>query len=85
LIDWQVTATTVYCDAVDSDVTLMVYKDGSFRCAEMRKYGDAATKDNLSALKKRAAKAGRTLACEGENCPRQTAYRDRVFAGETNT
>jgi hypothetical protein len=84
LIDWQVTATTVYCDAVDSDVTLMVYKDGSVHCAGMRKYGDAATKDSLSALKKRADKAGRTLTCEGENCPRQTAYRDRIFTGEKN-
>ncbi len=82
MIDWQITATTVYCDKVACDVTLMVYKDGSVRCAEMRKYGDGADKNSLSALKKRAAKAGRTLACEGENCSRQTAYRDRVLAGE---
>ena len=32
MVDWQVTATTIYCDAVDDDVTLLVYKDGSAKC-----------------------------------------------------
>jgi hypothetical protein len=27
--DWQITATTIYCDAVDDDVTIIVYKDWS--------------------------------------------------------
>lgn len=29
MVDWKVTATTIYCDAVDANVTIMVYKDRS--------------------------------------------------------
>jgi hypothetical protein len=30
--DWQLTATAIYCDAVDDDVTIIVYKDWSTKC-----------------------------------------------------
>ena len=26
MVNWQVTATTIYCDAVDDEITLLVYK-----------------------------------------------------------
>ena len=83
MADWQVTATTIYCDAVNADVTVMVYKDGSVKCVGMKKYHDNPTKETVSILKKGSRKLGRTLACEGEKCPRKDAYRDRVFAAET--
>jgi len=76
--DWQVTATTIYCDAVDADVTVMVYKDGSVKCVGMKKYHDNPTKETVNILKKGSRKLGRTLACA-----RKDAYRDRLFAAET--
>jgi hypothetical protein len=81
--DWQVTATTIYCDAVDADVTVIVNRDGSVKCVGMKKYHDNPTKEIINTLTKKSRKLGRTLACEGEECPRKDAYRDRIFADET--
>jgi hypothetical protein len=30
--DWQVAATTIHCDAVDDDVTIIVHRDCTTRC-----------------------------------------------------
>jgi len=82
LVNWQVTATTIYCDAVDDDITLMVYKDRSTRCVGYKKYIESITKETAKELKKRAKKLGRELRCEGPECSRVIAYRDGVFAEE---
>jgi hypothetical protein len=82
LVNWQVTATTIYCDAVDDDVTLMVYKDRSTRCVGYKKYIESITKETAKELKKRAKKLGRELRCEGPECVRVIAYRDEAFAEE---
>lgn len=80
MVNWQVTATTIYCDAVDGDITIMVYKDGSIRCVGYKKYVESITKETAKELKKRAKKLGRELRCEGPECSRVIAYRDKVFA-----
>ena len=80
--DWQVTATTIYCDAVDEDVTVLVNKDWSTKCTGYRKYVESPTKDILSTLKKRSKKTGRNLACEGPEDYRVTDYRDKLKAEE---
>ena len=36
---WQVTATTVRCDAVDDEITLLVYRDWSVKCTGSRGEG----------------------------------------------
>jgi len=82
MADWQVTATTIYCDAVDADVTVMVDGDGGVRCAGMLKYIQKTTPEIQRQLKKRSRKAGRPLGCEGDACQRTLAYRDRIFAEE---
>jgi len=82
MVDWQVTATTLYCDAVDADITVMVDADGGVRCAGMLKYLEKPTPETLRQLKKRSRRLGRQLACEGDTCPRTSAYRDKVFAEE---
>ena len=82
MVNWQVTATTIYCDAVDGDITIMVYKDGSIRCVGYKKYVESITKETAKELKKRAKKLGRELRCEGPECSRVIAYRDKVFAEE---
>ena len=38
---WQITAKTIFCDAVDDEVTVMVYKDGSTRCTGYKKIEEA--------------------------------------------
>ena len=38
MTDWEITATTVYCDAVDDEVTLIVYRDGTIKCTGHQKY-----------------------------------------------
>jgi hypothetical protein len=32
MVDWQITAATIYCDDVDDEVTVIVNRDGSVRC-----------------------------------------------------
>ena len=81
MVDWQVTATTIYCDAVDEDVTLMVYKDGSAKCVGYLKYG-TPSKEVSKLLKKKNKELGRNLECEGPECSRVIQYRDKLFAEE---
>ena len=83
--DWQVTVTTIYCDAVDdNDVTIMVYKDRSMRCvAYNKKYGEnVITKKTAKMLKKKGEKLGRELRCEGPECSKLIEYRDKLFVEE---
>ena len=44
MVDWQITATTIYCDDVDDEVTVIVQRDGSARCVGFSKY-DKPDKD----------------------------------------
>jgi hypothetical protein len=80
MVDWQVTASTIYCDAVDDQVTIMVYKDWTTKCAAYKKYGESIAKDTAKVLKKRGKKLNRELRCEGPECSRVTGYKDKVFA-----
>ena len=85
MVDWQVTATTIYCDAVDDDVTIMVYKDWSTRCVGYyKKYSDPViTRETTNELNKKAKNLGRELRCEGPECSRVVAYRDKLRADES--
>jgi hypothetical protein len=76
--DWQVTATTIYCDAVDDDVTLMVDKDWNVQCTGYKKYllNDEAAGKKL--LRQKSRKTGRDLKCEGLPDYRVTGYRDKL-------
>ena len=85
MVDWQVTATTISCDAVDDYVTLLVYKDWSAKCVGYKKYGENITKDTAKTLHKKSEKLGRELKCEGPECHRLIAYKDKLFAEEEAT
>jgi len=78
VVNWQVTATTIYCDAVDDDVTITVYQDWSTRCTGYRKYAENLDKDAAKMLRRKAKQQGRNLACEGPLDHRVTDYRDRL-------
>ncbi len=36
MVNWQITATTIYCEAVSDEVTIMVHKDWSVTCTAHR-------------------------------------------------
>lgn len=69
MVDWQVTATTIFCDAVGEEVTLLVFKDMSAKCTGSTKH--AATQNGKNRRVDRK--------CEGKSCSRLTQYRDKVF------
>ena len=81
MVDWQVTATTIHCEAVDEEVTIMVYKDFSTKCTGHARYA-APTRDLAALLHKKSKHLGRTLECEGLACPRVTGYREKLAAEE---
>ena len=69
MVDWQITATTIYCNAVDDDVTLMVYKDGSAKCAGYPKYGNPS-KEIAKLLKKKGKQSRHSRRCGGRDLSR---------------
>ncbi|MFC2069013.1 hypothetical protein ACFLTP_08445 [Chloroflexota bacterium] len=81
MINWQKTATTIYCDVVDDEVTFIVYKDRAASCIACKAYyepGDGRNK----LLANRSKLLGRKLKCDGPECNRITQYRDKLFAEE---
>ena len=81
MVDWQITTTTIYCDAIDDEATLLVYADGTVKCTGYTKYINP-DRDTSKLLDKKSKKLGKTLGCEGMECSRVTAYRDRQFKEE---
>jgi len=77
--DWRVTATTIYCDAVDDEVTIMIYRDWSSRCTGYDKY-TVPDSDNL--LKVKGKQSGRLLRCEGQQCHRVIQYKENLLSEE---
>jgi len=81
MVNWQVTAATIYCDAVDDEVTLLVYRDESTKCIGYQKYGEPS-KEVTKLLQKKSKQLKRRLECEGQECSRVIQYRDKLFAEE---
>lgn len=82
MVNWKVTATSIYCDAVDDDVTIMVYKDWTTRCTGYNKYVENLTKEVATMLKKKGKRLGKHLKCDGPLGYRVTDYRDQLIAEE---
>jgi hypothetical protein len=78
MIDWEVTATTIFCDDVDDEVTIMVNKDGTVKCSGRYKYEKpgAVTK---KALKIKGKNSSKKLACRGSACAAVEQYRDKML------
>jgi hypothetical protein len=81
MTDWVVTATTIYCEAVDDEVTLIVSRDGTLKCTGYQKYS-RPDREAVRALNVKGRRSGRQLRCEGLECKRATHYRDRLLTGE---
>ncbi len=67
MVNWQVTATTIICDATGDEVTIMVYKDGSLKCT-----GEKA-----------AATGKAHPPCAAADCQHVKSYRDKLMAEES--
>jgi hypothetical protein len=78
---WQVTAITVYCDAVDDEITLLLYKDGATTCSGYKKYAKP-NRETVNLLEKKSKQLKRQLKCEGQECCRVIQYKDKVLAKE---
>ncbi len=83
MVDWQVTATTIYCDVVDDEVTVLVYQDLSTKCTGCSKYSEPS-KEVLKLLKKKSKQLGRQLRCEGPECSRVVQYKEKLLAEEVS-
>lgn len=79
MVSWQVTATTIYCDAVDDEVTLLVYKDWSVKCTGYKKYGEPSG-DTIDLLKKKSRQLKRQVECVGPECCRVTQYKEKLLS-----
>ena len=80
--EWQLIATSIYCDAIDDDVTIIVNKDWTTRCTGYKQYVENITKEVALMLKKKSKKLGRELRCEGPLDYRVTNYRDKLISEE---
>jgi hypothetical protein len=78
MVNWQLTATTIYCDAVDDEVTVMVYKDWSTRCTGFNKY---TGKDKVTG-KRQSRQTEHSTRCEGLECARVIQYVNKLKAEE---
>ena len=84
MASWKVTATTIYCDAVDDEVTVLVYKDFSTKCTGHNKYLKP-TKEIDNLLKKKSKQLGRQLVCPGLKCSSVTQYQEKLSQEEAKT
>ncbi|MCK4863729.1 MAG: hypothetical protein KAS25_05495 [Dehalococcoidales bacterium] len=78
MTEWEITATTIYCDAVDDEVTLMVSADGTARCTGLQKYLKP-DRETSREMNNRSKKMGRQLACDGDECQKIKQYRDKLL------
>jgi hypothetical protein len=81
MVSWKVTATTIYCDAVDDEVTVLVYRDFSTKCTGYLKYLEPDKKTG-NLLRKKSRRLGRQLLCEGLKCSRVIQYKEKLLAEE---
>lgn len=81
MADWQVTATTIYCDAVDDEVTIIVQRDFSSKCTGYKKYANP-DKSALALLKKKGGNPRRELRCAGMDCAPVRQYLKKLLAEE---
>lgn len=83
MADWVMTATTIYCEAVEDEVTLMVNRDGSAQCTGKNKYAEPTT-DTARMMKTKCRELSKTLRCDGLKCDWIARYWQKLMAEEDN-
>jgi len=81
MVGWQITAKTIYCDAVDDEITVQVYKDGTTLCTGCKKYNEP-NRITHDIVKEKTRRLKRPIKCEGEQCPRVTQYKEKILSEE---
>ena len=79
-MDWQVTATTIVCEAVADEVTILIYPDWSAKCTGLVKY--TSTRQGSIDLVRRSLQLRKSLDCKGIDCPWVTEYRLKLQTEE---
>jgi hypothetical protein len=74
---WQITATTIFCETIMDEATILVYKDGTLKCTGYDKF--IASKESLSKSGKRTSIK---LSCDGPTCIQMTEYFDKLMSEE---
>jgi hypothetical protein len=75
MVNWQLTAITIFCEDMNDEVTIMVYKDGKTRCTG---YDTFLKLDSKVSDKKGEHKSE----CHGPVCHRVSEYKDKLFSEE---
>jgi hypothetical protein len=68
--DWQLTATTIFCDDCGVEVTIIVYKDRKVKCTG-------------ASIPQGKNKKTATPACSAEKCSRVNDYKAKLDAEES--
>jgi hypothetical protein len=82
MVNWRVTAATIYCEDLEGEVTIMVYKDGSAICTGYHKQV-GPQKGLEKQVKKKNQRLKGELRCTDPECERVTGYRDKLFREES--
>jgi hypothetical protein len=80
---WQLTATTIKCDIVDDEATIIIYKDWSAKCTGYSRYASSSKASGLN--KKKSLSPGRRLKCLGTQCPKVIEYREKLLSEESGS
>ena len=56
MVDWEVTATTIFCDDVDDEVTIIVNGNGTVKCTGAQKYATSNKQPAQRAEKEKQTK-----------------------------
>jgi hypothetical protein len=80
---WQLTATTINCDVVDDEATILVYKDWSVKCTGHARYG--SPREGRVLPRKKSLSQERHLECLGPECPKVIQYREKLLSEESRS
>jgi hypothetical protein len=81
MVDWEVTATTIYCESVDDEVTLIISGEGAVKCTGRQKY-ENPQKEAKKTLKTKRRNTGKQLNCKGAECGAVKQYREKMMGGK---
>ena len=79
MVDWEITATTIFCEAVDDEVTVIVSQDGTVKCTGRQKYAKP-TRETAKEIKNKSVQLGKQINCVGDQCSRVTQCRDSLLS-----
>ena len=78
MVDWEITANTIFCDDVNDEVTLLISGNGTVKCTGRDKYA-RPTKYIAREIKQKSKQTGKQIRCLEDTCPRLPQYRDKLL------